>query len=85
PAQNISHICLVLSGQIDRLRNKRRSDIYRDTVFLMESNRPSGEDLTYRASEDSLLLAINMDRVIDLMREYPGFTRRFLEWYSSLL
>jgi HEAT repeat protein len=85
PEQNISHICLVLSGQIDKLRNKRRSDMYRDTVFMMENNGSSDEDLAYRASEDSLLLAINMDRVIDLMREYPGFTRRFLEWYSSLV
>ena len=80
--ENTNYFCLVLSGKVDRHRGKEiTGSCAQGEVFMLDMSGSSPDGFTCKAREDSLLLLISMDTVIDLMREYPGFTRKFLDWY----
>ncbi len=80
--ENTGYFCLVLSGKVDRLKGKEIiGSCAEGEVFMLDISGPAPSGQSCRAREDSMLLLISLETVIDLMREYPGFTRKFLEWY----
>ncbi len=84
PEGDSEYFYLVLSGRVERQDNKSVTTTYGSGhVFLKEPDSVSKGKVHYIAKEDSLLMMIDMDRIIDLMRDYPAFTGKLLEWYSS--
>ncbi len=77
-----AYFCLVLSGQVIKRENKTLEVIFgQGQVLIREPDPSSRTRVHYSAKEDCLLLLIAMDLIIDLMRDYPVFTGKLLEWY----
>ncbi|MBP6978553.1 MAG: hypothetical protein PHD61_07595 [Bacteroidales bacterium] len=82
PETDSSNVCLILSGQLIKQENKAMKGTYETgQIFIKEPDTRSRGNVHYTAMEDSLLLMISMDRIIDLMRDHPVFTGKLLEWY----
>jgi hypothetical protein len=77
-----SSLGVLLSGQIIAGPSRKPSRIYKSgDILFMDPDGSVTKDEGFTATEQSILIRIDMDLILGLIREYPYFTKRFLEWY----
>jgi hypothetical protein len=82
-SDGFSAMGLVLFGQMQEISGKKTGKSFRKGDFIMlEKDLLPAKDTYYIAAEDSLILLINMESIRDLIREYPDFTKAFLDWFA---
>lgn len=74
----------IATGRISSIKNKQIQKTFAKNDLLImgvEMTKKDGSQLV--ASDQCMLLQISMGQVIQLIRDYPAFTGRFLTWYAS--
>ncbi len=79
------YLGLVLSGQISVTVKRRNVKAWKSghIFFIMGPNGESHNDIQYISTGDTLLLKIDMTVILDIMAEFPEFTRKMIPLYLT--
>jgi hypothetical protein len=75
-------VAYIITGHIRLIRNRQTKKAYKTKdSFFMDPGLIEGEETHLSAIDRTWMMLLDMDRIIQLVRDYPEFTRKFLEWY----